>query len=70
MRAYRVLTILNASDSLVDLKVFGGMRVEALKGDREGYYSIRLNEKWRLTFRLDRESGRYFDVDISPHYHD
>lgn len=47
---YRKLQMLDAATSLCDLRVPPGNRLEALKGDRSGQFSIRVNERWRLCF--------------------
>ena len=49
------LDMLNAAVHLVDLCSPPGNRLEALKGDREGRYSIRINDHWRLCFRWTDE---------------
>lgn len=49
--ALRKLAILDAADALSDLKVPPGNRLEKLKGDRAGEYSIRINQQWRICFR-------------------
>ena len=41
---------LEAAESLTDLAVLPGNRFEALKGDRKGQYSIRINDQWRICF--------------------
>lgn len=48
--ARRKLEILNAAVRLDDLRSPPGNRLEALSGDREGQYSIRINQQWRLCF--------------------
>jgi proteic killer suppression protein len=48
--AYRKLAILDAAESMGDLRIPSGNRLEKLKGDREGQYSIRINEQWRICF--------------------
>jgi len=48
--ALRKLWILNAAESLADLRVPPGNRLEKLKGDRQGQYSIRVNDQWRICF--------------------
>ncbi|WP_026732352.1 type II toxin-antitoxin system RelE/ParE family toxin [Fischerella sp. PCC 9605] len=48
--AQRKLDQLNAAFSLDDMKVPPGNRLEALKGDRKGYYSIRINDQYRICF--------------------
>ncbi len=45
------LEILNAAVSLDGLRVPPGNRLEALKGDRKGQYSIRIDSQWRVCFR-------------------
>ena len=42
---------LEAATSLADLAALPGNRLEALKGDRAGQYSIRINDRWRICFR-------------------
>jgi proteic killer suppression protein len=49
--ALRKLLILDAAEVLGDLKVPPGNRLEKLKGDRAGSYSIRVNQQWRICFR-------------------
>jgi proteic killer suppression protein len=48
--ARRKLVQMMASTSLADLKIPPGNRLEALKGDRKGQHSIRVNDQWRLCF--------------------
>ena len=48
--ALRKLTQLHVSRSLTDLRVPPGNRLEALKGDRAGQHSIRVNDQYRLCF--------------------
>ena len=45
-----------------DLKVPPGKKLEALKGDRIGQYSIRMNDQWRICFHWD--TGNKLDVEI------
>jgi proteic killer suppression protein len=49
-QAARRLSILNAAVSLDTLRSLPGNRLEALKGDRAGEYSIRINQQWRICF--------------------
>lgn len=49
--ALRKLLILDAADELGDLRVPPGNRLEKLRGDRAGSYSIRINDQWRICFR-------------------
>jgi proteic killer suppression protein len=46
----RKLQLLNRSVSLNELRVPPANRLEALKGDRRGAYSIRINDQWRVCF--------------------
>jgi len=52
----RKLRLLNQARALSDLRVPPGNRLEALKGDRMGQYSIRVNDQWRIGF-VWREGG-------------
>jgi proteic killer suppression protein len=48
--ALRKLAMLDAAESLDDLRVPPGNRLEALRGDRLGQHSIRINQQWRICF--------------------
>jgi toxin HigB-1 len=57
-QADRKLRMLAVATSLHDLAVVPGNRLEALRGDREGQYSIRINDQWRICFEwVDDETG-------------
>lgn len=47
----RKLRMLNNSQTLNDLKIPPSNRLEKLSGDFEGYYSIRINDQWRIIFQ-------------------
>lgn len=64
--ALRKLDMLNAAIRLDDLRSPPGNRLEALKGDLKGFFSIRINEKWRIIFRWD--SGEAKDVQIVDYH--
>jgi len=49
-RAARKLTILDAAESIDDLRAPPGNHLERLAGDRAGQYSIRINAQWRICF--------------------
>ena len=49
--ALRKLRLLDSASSLEELRVPPGNRLERLKGDRSGQYSIRINDRWRICFR-------------------
>ncbi|MFD2182262.1 type II toxin-antitoxin system RelE/ParE family toxin [Rhodoplanes azumiensis] len=53
--AVRKLDHLDAAARLADLRAPPGNRLEALKGDRKGQYSIRINDQWRICFRWSAE---------------
>ena len=48
--ALRKLRLLNAAQNLADLRVPPANRLEALRGDRAGQHSIRINDQWRICF--------------------
>jgi proteic killer suppression protein len=64
--ARRKLRMLNSSRRLDDLRIPPANRLEALKGDRKGQYSIRINDQWRICFRWT-EAGAA-DVDIVDYH--
>jgi proteic killer suppression protein len=64
--ALRKLAQLDWSAVLDDLRVPPGNRLEALKGDRKGQHSIRINEQWRVCFRWTAEGA--FDVEIVDYH--
>lgn len=49
-QARKKLTILNYAENLKDLEVPPGNRLEKLMGNRNGQYSIRINDQWRICF--------------------
>jgi len=61
--ALRKLDVLNAAASLADLRAVPGNRLEALKGDRRGQHSIRINDQWRLCFRWGPDGPRDVEID-------
>lgn len=64
--ALRKLRQLNRIAQPADLRVPPGNRFEELKGDRQGTYSIRVNDQWRITFRW-RDGGAH-DVRIEDYH--
>ena len=64
--ALRKLTQLHRSRELRDLRLPPGNRLEALKGDRAGQYSIRINDQWRICFRWHESSAG--DVEIVDYH--
>ena len=49
----RKLDMVNAAATLADLRVPPGNRLEALRGNQRGRYSIRVNDQYRITFRFE-----------------
>ena len=64
--ARRKLRMLDAAAVLDDLRVPPANRLEALKGDRRGQYSIRINDQWRICFRW--HGGDASDVGIVDYH--
>jgi proteic killer suppression protein len=64
--ARRRLLYLNQARSHQDLAALPGNRLEALKGDRKGQHSIRINEQWRICFRWSE--GHAHDVEIVDYH--
>ena len=60
--ALRKLVMLDAAETLADLRVPPANRLEKLSGDREGQHSIRINERWRVCFVW--KEGDADDVEI------
>ena len=64
--ARRKLEMLEAAETLGDLKSPPGNRLEALKGDRLGQHSIRINDQFRICFRW--KDGAAYDVEIVDYH--
>lgn len=64
--ARRKLNYLHQAKSLQDLRSPPANRLEALSGNREGQFSIRINDQWRLCFRWD--NGDVYDVEIVDYH--
>ena len=60
------LQMLNAATALTDLLVPPGTRLERLRGDREGQYSIRINDQYRVC--CERRESNAFDVEITDYH--
>ena len=58
---------LEAATSILDLSLPGN-RLEALKGDRQGQYSIRVNDKWRICFEWPKGSPGPVNVEIVDYH--
>ena len=64
--ARRKLRQLEIAGRLEDLRIPPGNRLEALKGDRAGQYSIRINDQWRVCSRF--EGGDAYDVEVCDYH--
>ena len=60
--ALRKLLVLDAAGSLNDLRVPSSNRLEKLVGRREGQYSIRINDQWRICFRWKGGDARQVEI--------
>jgi proteic killer suppression protein len=59
---------LEAATSLQDLAVLPGNRLEALKGDRKGQYSIRINDQWRICFEWPKSARGPHNVEVVDYH--
>lgn len=59
---------LDAATMLADLAALPGNRLEALKGERAGQYSIRINDRWRICFAWPQGSPGPADVEIVDYH--
>jgi len=64
--ALHKLDVINAAQTLDDLRSPPGNRLESLKGDFKGHYSIRINSQWRMVFRWEA-SGAH-DIQIMDYH--
>jgi len=64
--ARRKLKLIDAATSLESLRIPPGNRLEALRGDRKGQWSIRINDQWRICFSWTR--GDAFEVEIADYH--
>jgi proteic killer suppression protein len=64
--AARKLAMLNAARFVDDLRIPPGNRLEKLKGTLDGYFSIRINDQWRIIFRWSENTAQ--DVRISDYH--
>lgn len=68
MQAYRRLELLEAAPNKEALMQLRSNRFEALGGDRNGQYSIRINEKWRLCFEWPEGEPRLCNIEIVDYH--
>ena len=60
--ARRKLKLIDATTSLAALRVPPGNRLEALKHDRKGQHSIRINDQWRICFRWESDGASSVEI--------
>jgi len=65
-KALAKLLVLNAATNMEDLRVPPGNRLEKLRGAREGQWSIRINQQYRICFWF--EGGDTYDVEITDYH--
>ncbi|MCY3745395.1 MAG: type II toxin-antitoxin system RelE/ParE family toxin [Acidobacteria bacterium] len=61
-QAARRLVLLDSAETLRDLAALPGNRLEALRGDRDGQYSIRINAQWRICFRWTEDGPSEVEI--------
>lgn len=64
--ARRKLRMISAAVTLETLRIPPNNRLEALKGDREGQWSIRINDQWRICFEW--QNGSAYNVEITDYH--
>jgi len=64
--ALRKLIMIDSAETLQDLRVPPANRLEALKGNRKGQYSIRINDQYRICFRFSANGAE--DVEITDYH--
>jgi proteic killer suppression protein len=64
--ALRKLMMIDNAKSLNDLRIPPSNHLEALHGDREGQYSIRINDQWRISFLMNE--GLFYNVEIVDYH--
>jgi proteic killer suppression protein len=67
-RAEKVLDRLEAAASLADIAQFPGHRLEKLRGDRQGQWSVRINDQWRICFRWHAGASGPSSVEIIDYH--
>lgn len=67
-QAEKRLRILDAATSLRDLSTLSSNRLETLKGNRKGQYSIRINSQWRICFKWPTDTPGPVDVEIVDYH--
>lgn len=67
-QAERRLDVLEAAVSRDDLMMLPSNRFEALRGDRKGQFSVRINRQWRVCFEWPKDYDRPFNIEITDYH--
>ena len=67
-QAEKRLRTLDAATTLTDLAALNSNRLEALKGNRKGQYSIQINDQWRVCFEWPKAAPGPFSVEIVDYH--
>lgn len=67
-QGWKRLEILEAATSLDDLRALPSNRLESLRGDRVGQFSIRINDQWRICFEWPKDSAGPSNVEIVDYH--
>ena len=65
-KAYDKLRLVHFANEVNDLNIPPGNKLEALKGNRKGQFSIRINNQWRICFNF--ENGNAYEVEIADYH--
>ena len=67
-QAEKQLRILDAATSLGDLAALNSSRLEGLKGNRKGQFSLRINDQWRVCFEWPKDAPGPMNVEIVDYH--
>jgi proteic killer suppression protein len=67
-QAYKRLEMLSAAANLSDLRALPSHRLEAVRGDRAGQQSIRINDQWRICFEWPPDAAGLSNVEIVDYH--
>ena len=67
-QAWKRLEVLDAATEIEDLRALPSNRLEALKGDRSGQFSIRINMQWRICFEWPKDATGPSNVEIVDYH--
>ena len=67
-QAYRRLELLESAPNIAALQAMQSNRFEALRGNRTGQFSIRINDQWRICFEWPDDAPRPFNIEIIDYH--